>query len=141
MTCVQAPTESPESQLSQAPPPMNFKRQHSPPYTEIDPDQEIQLEPLPIQMSSATDSDMWVRVKHNVADQRPQQPDSIRLGRRSSSTSNLTNAMTSASGSDCLAELMINVTAPSTPGSSGQRRHSFTEGDEKLIIKASAANR
>ena len=129
------PTEPPKSQPSRTPPPVNFKRQHDPPYAEINPDHEIQLEPLPIQISSPTDSDMWVKVKY---------PDSLRLGKRSSSTSNLTNAMTSASGSDCysnLAELAINVTTPSTPGSSGQSRHSFTEGDGKLITKASAANR
>ena len=98
------------------------------------------MEPLPVRMS-ATDNDMWVKVKYNTGS-RPLHHDSF--GRRSSSSSNLTNTMTSASGSDCysnLAELMINITAPSTPGSSGQRRHSFTEGDEKLIIKASAANR
>ena len=141
MMCVQVPTEP---QPSRAPPVANFKRQHSQSYTEINPDQEIQLESLPVRMGSATGNDMWVKVKYNAPDQRPQQPDSLRLGRRSSSTSNLTNMMTSAPSSDYysnLAELRINVTAPSTPGSSGQRRHSFTEGDGKLIIKASAANR
>ena len=129
-----------QRQQPQAPTPTNAKPRHRPSYTEVDPDQEIRVEPLPAR-ASATDNDMWVKVKYNTAG-RPSQQDS--LGRRSSSSSNLTNTMTSASGSECysnLAELMINVTAPSTPGSSGQRRHSFTEGDGKLIIKASAANR
>ena len=142
--CVQVSTEPSKSQPSQVPPAANFKRQYSPSYTEINPDLEIQLEPLPIRMSSATDNDMWVKVKYNAADQQPQQSDSLRLGRRSSSTSNLTNTMTNASGADFysnLAELTINVTTPSTPGSSSQRRHSFTKGDGKLIIKTSAANR
>jgi hypothetical protein len=119
---------------------VNAKPRHRPSYTEVDPDQEIRVEPVPIRMS-ATDNDMWVKVKYNTAGRPPQQDS---LGRRSSSSSNLTNTMTSASGSECysnLAELMINVSAPSTPGSSSQRRHSFTEGDGKLIIKASAANR
>lgn len=129
-----------QQQQPQAPSPANAKPRHRPSYTEVDPDQEISVEPLPIRMS-ATDNDMWVKVKYNTAGRPPHQDS---LGRRSSSSSNLTNTMTSASGSDCysnLAELMINVTASSTPGSSGQRRHSFTEGDGKLIIKASAANR
>ena len=130
----------PPKQQPQAPSPVHAKPRHRPSYTEVDPDQEIRVEPVPIRMS-ATDNDMWVKVKYNTAGRQPNQDS---LGRRSSSSSNLTNTMTSASGSDCysnLAELMINVTAPSTPGSSGQRRHSFTEGDGKLIIKASAANR
>jgi hypothetical protein len=140
--CVQVPTEPPKPQ-PQAPSSPNAKQKHSQSYVEIDPDLDIQPEPLPIQMSSTTDNDMWVKVKYNAADQRIQQPDNLRPGKRSSSMSNLTQMMTSASGSDYysnLAELMINVTAPSTPGSSCQRRHSFTEGDGKLIIKASAAN-
>ena len=129
-----------QQQQTQASSHANAKQRHRPSYTEVDPDQEIRVEPLPIRMS-ATDNDMWVKVKYNTAGRPPHQDS---LGRRSSSSSNLTNTMTSASGSDCysnLAELMLNVTAPSTPGSSGQRRHSFTEGDGKLIIKASAANR
>ena len=129
-----------QQQQPQAPSPTHAKSRHRPSYTEVDPDQEIRVEPLPARMS-ATDNDMWVKVKYNTAGRQPNQDS---LGRRSSSSSNLTNTMTSASGSDCysnLAELMINVTAPSTPGSSGQRRHSFTEGDGKLIIKASATNR
>ena len=129
-----------QQQQPQAPSPANAKPRHRPSYTEVDPDQEIRVEPLPARMS-ATDNDMWVKVKYNTAGRPPHQDS---LGRRSSSSSNLTNTMTSASGSDCysnLAELMINVTAPNTPGSSSQRRHSFTEGDGKLIIKASAANR
>ena len=108
---------------------------HRPSYAEVDPDQEIRVEHLPPRLS-ATDNDMWVKVKYNS---RPHQDS---LGRRSSSSSNLTNTMTSASGSDCytnLAELMID--APPASGTGSQRRHSFTEGDEKLIIKASAANR
>ena len=83
----------------------NFKQQHKISYSKIDPDKEIQVEPLPTQMSSAMDNDMWVKVKYNAADQRPQQPDSLRLGRRSSSMSNLTNTMMSASGSDCYSNL------------------------------------
>ena len=69
-------------------------------YEETDLDQEMCVEPLPVQMS-AMDNDMWVKVKYE------------NLGRRSSSSSNLT---TIVSGS---------------------------EGDGKLIIKAStsAANR
>ena len=147
-----SPQRRPLSQVSPEPPkqqhhhqkqaqassPANAKQRHRPSYTEVDPDQEIRVEPLPVRMS-ATDNDMWVKVKYNTAGRPPHQDS---LGRRSSSSSNLTNTMTS--GSDCysnLAELMINVTAPNTPGSSGQRRHSFTEGDGKLIIKASAANR
>ena len=125
----------------QTPSPTNTKLQHRPSYTEVDPDQEICVEPLPVQMS-ATDNDMWVKVKYK------QLPHQDSLGRRSSSLSNLTNTMSqmSAFGSDCysnLAELMINVTAPlGTPESSDQRRHSFTEGDDNnLFIKASAANR
>ena len=127
----------------QTPSPSNAKPQHRSSYTEIDPDQEICLEPLPIQMS-AKDNDMWVRVKYKNIDGRL--PHKNSLGRRPSSLSNLTNTMTSVSGSDHysnLADLVINVTAPlGTPGSSGQRRHSFTEGDDKnLFIKASTANR
>ena len=68
MLCVQVPTEPPESQPSRAPPAANFKRQHIQSYTEINPDQEIQLEPPPVRMSSATDNDMWVKVKYNTAD-------------------------------------------------------------------------
>ena len=143
----QASPESPkqlQQQLSQQgqvnPPASNSKLRHRPSYTEVDPDQEIRVEPVPAR-ASATDNDMWVKVKYNTGSRAPLQDS---LGRKSTSSSNLTNTMTSASGSDCysnLAELMINVTAPSTPGLSTQRRHSFTEGDEKMIIKASAANR
>lgn len=105
------------------------KKQHQVPqqrrqsYDEIDPDQEICMERLPVQMS-ATDDDMWVKVKYK------------NLGRRSSSSSNLTTIVSGSDGYSSLAELMINGTTPSS-----QRRHSFTEGDERLIIKASSANR
>ena len=116
------------------------KPRHRPSYAEINPDQEIQVEPVTPRMS-ATDNDMWVKVRYNSG---PPHHDS--LGRRSSSSSNLSNTITSNTGSDYysnLAEIAINVqSAGSTGGSSGQRRHSFTEGEEnKLIIKASAANR
>ena len=126
----------PEQQASAA----NAKLRHRPSYTEVDPEQEIKVEPLPLRMS-ATDNDMWVKVKYNS---RHLHQDS--LGRRSSSSSNLTNTMNSASGSDYYSNLAeLNIDPPgssSTGGSSSQRRHSFTEGEEnKLIIKASAANR
>ena len=57
----------------------------------------------------------------------------------------ITNSMTSASNSDNysdLAELMSDLTVPSTPWSSSQRRpHSFSEEDKKLIIKANTTRR
>ena len=57
----------------------------------------------------------------------------------------ITNSMTSASDSDSysdLAELMSDLTVPSSPWSSSQRRpHSFSEGTEKSIIKADTTRR
>jgi hypothetical protein len=104
--CFQVPTDPPDPKPQpQAPPSPNAKQQRRQSYAEIDPDLEIQLEPLPIQMSSTTDNDMWMKVKYSAADQRPQQPDSLKLGRRSSSSSSLTNVMTSASGSECYSNL------------------------------------
>lgn len=139
---------SPEPPKQQPPPPppssiaaTNAKPRHRPSYAEIDPDQEIKVEPISPRLS-ATDNDMWVKVKYSS---RHFHYDS--LGRRSSSSSNLTNTMNSASGSENysnLAELTIDLPAGggSTSGSNTQRRHSFTGGDENmLIIKASAANR
>ena len=137
---------SPESPKQQQPPhpsmsAPNAKPRHRPSYAEIDPDQEIKVEPITPRLS-ATDNDMWVKVKYSS---RHFHQDS--LGRRSSSSSNLTNTMNSASGSENysnLAELTIDlpVASGSTSGSSSQRRHSFTGGDENmLVIKASAANR
>ena len=118
---------------------------HRPSYTEVQPNQEIRVEPISAR-TSAVDNDMWVRVKFPTMP-----PKSDSLGRRSSSSGNLT--MNSNSGSDYysnLAELDI------TPGAEGgltqgmverkdsmlhQRSHSFSGGDEKLIIKATQANR
>ena len=58
----------------------------------------------------------------------------------------ITNSMTSTSDSDdCysdLAELMSDLTVPSSPCSSSQRKpHSFSEGNEKSIIKADTTRR
>lgn len=56
----------------------------------------------------------------------------------------ITSSMTSTSDSDCysdLAELMSDLTVPSSPWSSSQRSHSFSEGSKKSIIKADTTRR
>ena len=77
-------SSEPPKQQPHTPPAVNTKRQRKGSYDEIDPDQEIQLEPLPIQMS-ATDDDMWVKVKFNTDDQTPS-PTNAKPQHRSSYT-------------------------------------------------------
>ena len=110
-----------------------------PSYAEIQPNLEIHIEPLP-NRTSAVDNDMWVRVKFPTMPPVPQGDGS--LGRKSSSSSNLTSTI----GSDVysnLADLSINPDElVESQRRDSQRRHSFSEGDSRLVvIKATAANR
>ena len=117
---------------------------HQPSYDEIPLNQEIAVEHLP-NRQSAVDNDMWAKVKFpNVP--VPFKLDSI--GRRSSSSGNLT--MTSNSGSDYysnLADLDITPGAEDTSeerararAESIQRSRSFSN-HERVFIKATNANR
>ncbi len=95
------------------------------------------MEPVPNRISQNDgDNNMWMKVKY------PTMPKRVDSTRRSSSSSNLT-------GSDYysnLAELQLDVhggvvSEGSGSDSLGRRRHSFSEGEDRMIIRASAASR
>ena len=98
-------------------------------YDEINPDQPIIIRPLAPRLS-AQDNDMWVQFKFQTL---PTRSDSL-LSHRSTSSSNLSSdyysnlAEVTSGGDGC--------TTDSTPEPT--RRHSFSDGDSRLIIKATA---
>lgn len=98
-------------------------------YDEINPDQPIVIKPLPPRLS-AQDNDMWVQFKFQTLPTS----DSL-LSRRSSSSSNLSSdyysnlAEVTSGGDACTAD-----NNPEPP-----RRHSFSDGDSRLVIKATAS--
>ena len=122
-------------------PPKGHKLRSRPSYAEVEPNFEITVEPVPNRVSQ-TDSDntMWMRVKYPTM---PKKGES--MGKRSSSSSNITSNSDYYSN---LAELQLD---PSSGGagalegsgtdSMGRRRHSFSEGEERMIIRASTGSR
>ena len=117
--------------------PKGNKLRSRPSYAEVEPDFEIIVEPVPNRMSQPDADNIWMRVKYPMA---PKKVDSI--GRRSSSSSNLTNSDYYSN----LAELQLEdeggvASEGSGVDSLGRRRHSFTEGEDRLVIRASTASR
>ena len=123
------------------PEPHNVRdRRHIPSYDEVVPDQHIVVEPLPLRQS-AHDNDMWAQFKFQTLPPPP----SDSLTRRSTSSSNLTTCSSSDYYSN-LADITVGI------GSSGEmlassysphqpRRHSFSEGEERLLVVKGTANR
>ena len=121
--------------------PQNVReRRHIPSYDEVVPDQHILVEPLPLRQS-AHDNDMWAQFKFQTLPT----PRSDSLTHRSTSSSNLTTLSSSDYYSN-LADITVGI------GSSGEmlassysphqpRRHSFSEGEERLIVVKGTANR
>ncbi len=115
---------------------------HQPSYDEIPLNQEISVEHLP-NRQSAVDNDMWAKVKFPDV---PVPLNSDSIGRRSSSSGNLT--MTSNSGSDFYSNLADLDITPGAEGTSEereraesiQRSRSFSN-HERVFIKATNANR
>ena len=97
-------------------------------YDEVNPDQHIIIRPLPPRLS-AQDNDMWVQFKFQTM---PTGTDSL-LSRRSSSSSNLSSDYYSN-----LAEFTTSGGACATDSPGTHRRHSFSDGDARLVIKAPA---
>ena len=113
-------------------------RHHVPSYAEIDPDQLIVVQPIPLR-HSAQDDDMWAQIKFQML--RTPQLDSP--FHRSSSSSNLT----SCSSADCyspLPDFSLGVTSSkemlvSSSSFHRLRRCSLSEGDERLLVKDTAS--
>ncbi len=117
-------------------PPPAYKLRHRPSYTEVEPDLEIRVEPISLRVSQAEGDNIWMRVKYPTM---PKKGDSVST-RRSSDSSN----QASSDYYSNLAELQLDVQLNSEGSGSeslGRRRHSFSEGDDKLIIRASTASR
>lgn len=116
-------------------PPHGHKPRYRPSYTEVEPDFEIRVEPLSNRLSQTDNDNMWMRVKYPTM---PKRVDS--LGQKSSSSSNLTGSEYYSN----LAEMQLDVAGPSDGSGSeslGRRRHSFSEGDDKMIIRARTQSR
>ena len=112
---------------------------HHPSYDEIPLNQEITVQPLP-SIASATDSDIWVRVKYPSLTRKADGS----LERRSISSGNLT--MTSNSGSDYYSNLAELDIVPGSEGESGERKDSVKRSrsfsnHEKVVIKPITTNR
>ena len=115
-------------------PPQGHKIRSRPSYDEVEPDLEIRVEPLSLGNQREED-DFWVKVKYPTI---PRNEENI--GRRSTSSSNLTSSDYYSN----LAELQLDAQVASEGSGSdsmGRRRHSFSEGDDKLIIRATSVNR
>lgn len=115
-------------------PPKGYKQRSRPSYAEVEPDLEITVEPVPNRVSQAdVDNTMWMRVKY------PTMPRGESMGKRSSSSSNIT----SSDNYSNLAELQLDQSTMEGSGSDslGRRRHSFSEGEERMIIRASVGSR
>lgn len=131
-----AETPSPTgNKILSKPTPKGRRHLHpQPSYSEVEPDFEIIVEPVPNRISQTdADSNIWMQVKYPTM---PKRGDS--MGQRSSSSSNLT-------GSDYysnLAELQVDVAGEGSGSDSlGRRRHSFSEGEERIIIRSSTESR
>ena len=103
-------------------------KRHLPSYDEVKPDQHIVVEPLPSRQS-ALDNDMWARFKFQTLPTH--HPES--LSRRSSSSSNLTSCSSSDYYST-LADISLGVGPTGELSPQPLRRHSFSEGEERMII-------
>lgn len=116
-------------------PPKGHKHRSRPSYAEVEPDFEIRVEPVPNRISqSDADNTEWMRVKYPTM---PKKGES-----RSSSSSNITSSDYYSN----LAELQLEpsgggATEGSGSDSMGRRRHSFSEGEERMIIRASTSSR
>lgn len=106
------------------------KKKHVVSYDEINPDRPIIIRPLAPRLS-AQDNDMWVQFKFQTL---PTKSDSL-LTHRSSSSSNLSSdyysnlAEVTSGGDGCTTDCNPEPT----------RRHSFSDGDSRLLIKATAS--
>ena len=112
--------------------PKGAKLRYRPSYTEVEPDFEIRVEPVPNRVSQS-DADMWMRVKYPTM---PKRVDS--MGKRSSSSSNLTNSDYYSNLDELQLEGCVASGEAGGSDSLGRRRHSFTEGEERIIIRTTA---
>ena len=110
---------------------------HFPSYVEVNPKQPIVVQPLPLRHSTQ-DNDMWAQIKFQMLPM----PHLDGPLHRSSSTSNLTSCSSSDYYSN-LADFSLGVESTeeilvSSSSSHQLRRHSFSKGDERLIVKDTA---
>ena len=111
---------------------------HFPSYVEVNPNQPIVIQPLPLR-HSAQDNDMWAQIKFQMLPM-PHLDSPLHC---SSSTSDLTSCSSSDYYSN-LADFSLGVESTeeilvSSSSSHQLRRHSFSEGDERLIVKDTAS--
>ena len=114
--------------LQRPKPPKGHKVRSRPSYAEVEPDFEIIVEPVSNRVSQ---DNIWMRVKH------PTMPRRVDGSMKSSSSSNLTSSDYYSN----LAELHLdgNVGAASEGSGSdslGRRRHSFSEGEDKVAYRS-----
>lgn len=115
----------------QRPKPKGHKLRSRPSYAEVEPDFEITVEPVSNRVSQSDADNIWMRVKH------PTMPRRVDGSIKSSSSSNLTSSDYYSN----LAELNLegNVGAASEGSgcdSLGRRRHSFSEGEDKVAYRS-----
>lgn len=113
-------------------------RHHIPSYVEIDPNQLIVVQPIPLR-HSAQDNDMWAQIKFQMLPM-PQLDSPFR---RSSSSSNLTSCSSSDYYSP-LPDFSLGVGSSkemlvSSSSFHQLRRRSLSEGDERLLVKDTAS--
>ena len=111
---------------------------HFPSYVEINPNLPIVVQPLPLR-HSAQDNDMWAQIKFQMLPL----PHLDSPFHRSSSTSDLTSCSSSDYYSN-LADFSLGVESTeeilvASSSSHQLRRHSFSEGDERLIVRDTAS--
>ena len=112
-------------------------RHHFPSYVEVNPNQPIVVQHLPPR-HNAQDNDMWAQIKFQMLPM----PCLDSPSHRSSSTSDLTSCSSSDYYSN-LADFSLGVGSTeeilmSSSSSHQLRRHSFSEGDERLIVRNTA---